>query len=199
MINDRYLRYVQEPYKLSYISYMKGEPIHAYSSHQPVLIHMLNTITEGDVLEFGMGHHSTPIMHIICTMQDRSLLSIDTDKIWFRKFTRYIYGKHTAMHINKNVLLEPYHEFYKGKYSIIFVDGAPAEIRQPFIDEVQNITDYLIVHDSESIPNGVDDAYHYNFSMFKHVLHFKGGLAPGTSVLSNLDKIDERILEVFKQ
>jgi len=197
MLNDRYLDVVPVPCKLSYTSYMKGEPIHAYSSHQPVLIHMLNTITEGDVMEFGMGDHSTPIMHIICAMQDRNLLSIDTNKIWFRKFTRYIYGKHTAYYIPTKVLLEEPLECYKGKYSIIFVDGAPAEIRQPFIEKVQNAADYIIVHDSESVPGGWDDAYHYNFSMFKHALHFHGGLAPGTSVLSNLDEIDERIYSIF--
>ena len=94
MINDRNIEYLKDEYKESYSAFVKGRNLLPFSSHQPVLIHTLNTITEGDVLEYGMGWHSTPIMHIICGMQGRNLLSVETDKNWFNKFVGYRSEKH---------------------------------------------------------------------------------------------------------
>jgi len=204
-INDRYMDLVDNIYKKSYLAYKKGasKPIETFSSHQPVLIHMLNTITEGDVLEFGMGDNSTPLMHTICGKQNRKLCSVDTNKEWSEKFENYENESHEIYRINVDLIRYSYEIFavFQNKYSIVFIDNEPADLRQPFIDLISKNADYIIVHDSEEIAlndseRRKNSPYRYDFSKFRHVLHFKEAL-PSTTVLSNLDEIDENIFNIF--
>jgi len=196
MINDKYMEFVKKEHKESYLLYNMNR-LHnrmvAFSSHQPVLIHLLNTITEGEVLEFGTGWNSTPIMHLICGFQNRHLTSIETDAKWADKFKEYNTEWHSVVLADVKSVETGEHPLLKKKYSIIFVDGAPAEIRQPFLEKMKDHGDYIIVHDSECVVQGVKNCYAYDFSMFKHVFHFSP-VVPATSILSNLEVIDERIL-----
>lgn len=198
MINDRYMELVKPEHKVSYLAYLKdAKRMDAFSTHQPVVIHLLNTIQEGDVLEFGMGWHSTPIMHMLCGIQGRTLLSVDTDIEWFNKFTSYQAPWHKMTNTGQVPLLSGAHPMFDHHYSIAFVDAAPAEIRQPVIERLKDIADYIIVHDSECVFQGRVNVYKYDFSMFKHVLHFRP-MNPATSVLSNLDEIPIEVKRIFE-
>lgn len=42
--------------------------------------------TKGSVLEFGCGDYSTPLLHAICTAQNRFLLSAESNEAWLRNF-----------------------------------------------------------------------------------------------------------------
>lgn len=190
MINGNYMECVSPQYKESFILYNQGKKLGAYSSHQPVLIHTLNTITKGNVVEFGMGFHSTILMHIICAFQGRNLLSLDNEKEWLDKFIHYRSDKHS---IELMTELPKFNK--KDKIAVAFVDGGLP--RQPFIDLMQPIADYIIVHDTEMYVKGTKDVYNYDFSGFKHVLHYKNAL-PMTSLLSNLDVVDSKLLSVFE-
>jgi len=86
---------------------------------------------------------------------------------------------------------------FEKKFRIAFIDAAPAEIRQPVIERMKDMVDYIIVHDSECTFQGRVNVYRYDFSMFKHVLHFKP-MNPATSVLSNLDEIDPEVAKIFE-
>lgn len=198
MINDRYMELVKPEHKVSYLAYLKdAKKMDAFSTHQPVVIHMLNTIQEGDVLEFGMGWHSTPIMHLICGLQGRELLSVDTDKKWFDKFTSYEAPWHILSLSEQAPIYDGTHSMFNKHYSIAFVDAAPAQIRQPVIERLKDIADYVIVHDSECTFQGRQNVYAYDFSMYKHVLHFRT-MNPATSVLSNLDEIPNEVIRIFE-
>lgn len=197
MINDRYIDLLKDKYKESYSLYKKNKPLTAFSSHQPVLIHLLNTIKEGRVLEFGMGYNSTPIMNLICGMQDRKLLSLETDEVWLNKFIDYKGENHNILFMKPHELAKYNHKLFSEKYSIVFVDGAPAQLRQPFLEKIKDSADYIIIHDTECVVQGVKNVYAFDFSMFKHVHHFKSSL-PMTSLVSNMDIIDEKVLEIFK-
>jgi len=198
MINDRYMDLVKPAYQVSYLAYLKdAKKMDAFSTHQPVVIHLLNTINQGDVLEFGMGWYSTPIMHLICGLQGRTLLSVDTDKEWADKFEAYKAPWHKVALTGQVPLLSGTHPMFDHHYSVAFVDAAPAEIRQPVIVKLKDIADYIIVHDSECTFQGRENVYKYDFSMFKHVMHFKP-MNPATSVLSNLDVIDEEVARIFQ-
>ena len=83
------------------------------------------------------------------------------------------------------------YKFFNAKFAIALVDAHPAELRQIFINNMKNNVDYFIVHDTEN-----PEPYKYDFTGFKHVLEFKHA-NPQTSVLSNLDVIDEKILTIF--
>jgi hypothetical protein len=193
MINNRYVDVLKDEYKKSYVLYEKGSlKLEAWSSHQPLLIHVLNTIKSGDVLEFGTGFHSTPIMHIICAFQQRKLMSIETDEKWIEKSLKWRSPNHSLELVSPKELL--HHSLFTHRFSIAFIDGAPAEIRQPFLEKIQ--ADYLIVHDTECVVRGIKNEYNYDFSMFKHVLHFTKD-STMTTLLSNLDEIDIDLLTIF--
>lgn len=196
MINDKYMELLPLDYKISYDMFMRGKNLTAFSSHQPLIIHLLNTITEGEVLEFGMGWNSSPIMNLICGMQGRQLTSLDTDVAWASKFTSYQKPIHDVVCMQLFELVEWDHPLFKKHYSIAFVDGAPAEIRQPFLEKIKDNADYIVVHDTECVVQGVKNCYAFDFSMFKHVYHFKSK-PPMTSLVSNLDKVNEEVLKIF--
>ena len=191
MINDKYLDLIKDEFKESYLLYKQNISLKAYSSHQPVLIHVLNTINKGPVLEYGTGFNSTPLLHVICALQNRNLLSLDNEEEWLNKFTHY----KTKLH--QVELMKDISEFKNEskKISIAFIDGGLP--RQPFIELLKDVADYIIVHDTEGYIEGKKDCYKYDFSGFKHVYHYKNAM-PMTSLLSNLKKIDPRILTIFE-
>ena len=192
-INDRYMDMLKDEYKLSYLLYKENNfRLQNWSSHQLVLIHILNTITEGNVLEFGMGEHSTHIMHLICGMQNRKLYSVECDKEWASKYTHYEYVNHQITFYDGSDLMNKDNDFFHRKYAIAFIDGHPGELRQPFIEAIN--ADYFIVHDTERILSGKKpDSYNYDVSLFKHVIHCQLTI-PMTSIFSNLDVINKDIL-----
>jgi hypothetical protein len=187
---------IKPEHKQAYIQYINGALREfPYASHQPVLIHMLNTITEGDVLEIGIGDHSTPILNLICGKQDRNILSIETDKNWVDKFKELKNNKHDIQFISREELIRLGNPLFERKYSIAFIDGEVAADRQVFIEAVK--ADYIIIHDTDCVVNNIKNDFNYNFSIFKHVHHFTS-CTPMTSVLSNLDEINKDILTIFE-
>jgi hypothetical protein len=127
-------------------------------------------------------------------MQDRNVLSIDTDSKWFEKFKNYQDETHDLRLIKPDDLVEFTDPLFDDYYSIAFIDGAPAEIRQPVLERIK--ADYYIVHDTECVVQKKMNCYMFNFSMFKHVHHFKT-VPPMTSLLSNLNKINNNLLSIF--
>jgi hypothetical protein len=208
MLNDKYVDLLKDKYKVSYLLFKAGKPTEAFSSHQPLLIHVLNTIKEGKVLEFGMGYNSTPLMSAICGMQGRELLSVETDLEWYDKFESYQkQGHHIELipyKISKNRIPAPVQDpsklidyiISKGRYSVAFIDGAPAEFRQSVVNAIKNVADYIIIHDTECVFQGLKNCYDFDFSLFKHVYHFKTH-PPMTSLISNLEEVNPELLSIF--
>lgn len=49
-VNDKYIDLLPDIYKRSYLEYRKGLfHVEGWGSHQPVIIHVLNTVTVGKV------------------------------------------------------------------------------------------------------------------------------------------------------
>jgi hypothetical protein len=191
---------VKDDAKLSYTLFTQGKELQPWASHQPVLIHTLNTIKEGKVLEYGMGWHSTQIMHIICGMQDRQLLSVDTDKKWFDKFAEYKSDNHELLYMSEADFTKYDHPLFTEHYSVALIDGAPGEARKEVVKLMRNNVDYFVIHDTEEYANGFrypNFSYQWDFSGFKHVHHLQKG-GPATSLISNLDEINEDLLTLFK-
>lgn len=199
------------PYKEAYLAYKiwdsqevpyaERQPLLMHlSSHQPVLIHMLNTMTKGPVLEVGVGNHSTPIMHLICANQNRKLLSVETDERWYLSYRQLKSKWHDVDHVTEEKLINGDYPFFKNKFALAFIDGTRLS-RQPMIERLANKVDYLIVHDTEEIvaKRKYDEtSYNYDFSMFKNVFHFKC-MYPCTSVLTNLNSINLQVYEFFNR
>jgi len=195
-MNDRYMELVQPEHKQAYIQYKNNELREfPYGSHQPVLVHLLNTITKGDVLEIGIGNHSTPIINIICGIQGRKVISIETDENWVGWFDSFRRDWHEIQYVSRDKLIKLDNPLFDKKYSITLIDGAAAQDRQVFIERIN--ADYIIVHDTDCVVNKTKNDFNYDFSMFKYVYHFTS-CTPMTSVLSNLDKINNKILTIFE-
>jgi len=200
MINNRYMDLINPRYKESYMFFMQGSLLVPFSSHQPILIHTLNTIKTGKVLEYGMGWNSTLIIHTICGMQNREVLSVETDINWMNKFLEQQSENHKFLHLSEEELCKWDHKLFKDKYSVAFIDGAPGKARHVFLNLIKNNVDYFVVHDTEEILHGENPhpvfSYEWDFSGFKHQYHMENG-GPATSLLSNLDEINKDLLTIF--
>jgi hypothetical protein len=135
-------------------------------------------------------------------------LSVETDQEWYNKLENYQkQGHHIQLipyKISKNRIPAPVQDpsklieyiISKGRYSVAFIDGAPAEFRQSVVSAIKDVADYIIVHDTECVWQELTNCYAFDFSMFKHVYHFKTH-PPMTSLLSNLEEIDPELLNAF--
>jgi hypothetical protein len=191
---------VEDKFKESYLFFIQGKKLTPFSSHQPVLIHTLNTIKEGKVLEYGMGWNSTKIMHMICGMQNRSLLSVDTSELWFNRFTEFKSDNHELLYLSEQEFIKYEHPLFKEHYSVAFIDGDPGEARTKVVELLKDYVDYFVVHDTEEYANNFQYplfTYKWDFSGFKHVYHLQKG-GPATSLISNLDEINIELLTIFE-
>src|SRR5678815_1401817 len=105
---------------------MKQEftPINNDLSYYPLLYKALEE-TRGDIIEMGCGHGSTPLLHHYVTMNERTLLSYETEKEWLDKFAHLLNANHMFYHVCRecwdtcsNMNPNP---------SVVFIDHAPGE------------------------------------------------------------------------
>lgn len=62
-------------------------------------------LTDGDILELGMGLYSTPMLHRIAAATNRVLYSVDTDYEWLKKFIIYNSTRsHKIFHVTESSL-----------------------------------------------------------------------------------------------
>src|SRR3990167_11435146 len=97
----------------------------AWSSHLPILIKLLS-ITDGDVLEMGIGFYSTPYLHWAC-FEKRRLVSYENNPQYYRYNKGYTYGN-------------PLHEMYlidswdqadiERPWDVALIDHSPEMRRQ---------------------------------------------------------------------
>lgn len=153
MINDKYMEFVPEANKKGYLQYIsKFDTLDPWGSHQPALIHLLNTVDKGDVFEFGVGNNSTHIINTICRKQGRKIVSIEYDAKWFTLFESLRNEQdHEILLYEIDKLLTKKYDFFNRHFSIAFIDGSPARMRMPLIKLMKNQVDYFIIHDTEEI------------------------------------------------
>ncbi len=154
-----------------------------HGSHLPVLMKALE-ISEGPVLELGMGFHSTNYLHWACHLQDRELDSYEDHEGFFNKFTRLKSDKH-RLH-----LVDSYDEVPTDKHwSVVLIDHAPNTRRITEIERLANSCDYMVIHDTEERRRETY-CYYKVFPLFKYRYDFKGTY-PETSVVSNFKDLKE--------
>ena len=153
-----------------------------WGSHMPVLIKVLE-ISEGPVLELGIGPFSTPLLHTLCEIRNRSLVSYENDPNYMNSHRAFPSDSH------KMFLVENWDDakIDDVKWGMAFVDHGPDHRRNTEIRRLKDNSQYVIVHDSE--PNN-NPLYRYEetFSLFKYRFDFTR-LFPYTSVLSNFNDI----------
>jgi len=149
-----------------------------WGSHIPILIKVLD-ISEGPVLELGMGVFSTPLLHSLCADKKRLLVSCESDKNYFDAHAAFATNMHKIEFVKNwdNIDIE------NTRWGVAFVDHAPDKRRIVEVRRLANLADYVIIHDS----NGrYDSFFHYKliYPLFKYRYEY-GKAMPHTTVLSN--------------
>jgi hypothetical protein len=144
-----------------------------YGSHKLALLaaSILTAEHGGPVMEMGCGYHSTLLLHqIVVIEQKRYLLSTDTDREWLSKFESNMSSSiHQFRHISQTsewdlVGNDP------PRWSIVFIDHKPGERRVIDIIRLANVSDIIIIHDTETASYNYEQGlslypyrYRYNY------------------------------------
>lgn len=116
-----------------------------WGSHLAPLMECLASST-GDVLELGVGHFSTPVLHAYCLAAQRNLVSVEGDPEWFHKFkSRYDCSGHRFL-IGDYDKLVP--ELAKQQWGVVLIDNSPGgQRRASDFRSLINCSEFVVVHD----------------------------------------------------
>lgn len=148
-----------------------------YGSHLPVLIKLVS-ITDGPILEFGLGMFSTPFLHWSCHQTKRSLVSYDNSKEFCEDYKNFNSDFHKIVFVDDWDKID-----LSGHYSVVLIDHAPSRRRKEEVRRLANSADYIVIHDSQ---REVDRHYRYShiYSLFKYVKEYNYA-KPHVTILSN--------------
>ena len=138
----------------------------ATATHQGLLTGLVAQTT-GPVLECGVGHFSTPVLHYMC--KHRPLLSLENDKDWHSFFhPQFSNGIHCLYFFKDmeyaDVLKQ---DFCKDLFwDVAFVDHSPCIKRKDTVQALRSRAKYIVVHDAE--PQAVAYEWGNLFDTFKY-------------------------------
>lgn len=149
--------------------------------YYPLLYKALEETTE-EVVEFGMGWGSTPLLNEYCTKNKRILESYDFNEEWRSKFDN-ILNKHHSSYLVEN-WADIYAEIKDA--AVIFIDQSPGEERKETIRAYKDTKGILVIHDTE--PTGVGD-YRVRplFHLFKYKVEVQTEGAWATALSNDYD------------
>lgn len=157
-----------------------------WGSHLPALLGAI-AATDGPVLELGVGHFSTPVLHAVC--QDRLLISVERDNEWQAKFGRLGRPNHWFA-CSLETALELAGDTH---FSVALIDDSPGGAhRAESFKMLIGRSDFVIVHDyhlenREAIEPLLDRMYRY---------HVTRQYMPPTLIASQFREIPQPILDL---
>jgi hypothetical protein len=157
-----------------------------YSTFMPMLIEAMRR-TNGDTLELGAGVFSTPLLHWLCERAKRKLLTIESDRGWF-KFTRqYLQNdQHNFIYVSN---WDDAEKYINKNWDVVLIDHSPSERRVVEIRKLANLAKYLVLHDTEPWK---DREYRYStiYPLFRYRFDFNI-VDHQTTVVSNFFRVDD--------
>ncbi len=131
---------------------------HAYATHQPFLEAYVKATT-GDILEFGTGFSSTPLLSRLLKGTDRRIFSIEDDKEWLKVVKSIVPESPTHTYH----FLEPLEDgshwenfastfTYDRPVSILFLDQTGFDRRVATYKALKHLPEYTIFHDADALP-----------------------------------------------
>jgi hypothetical protein len=162
---------------------MARTPVARFGSHLPVLIRAV-AITDGPVLEMGMGYGSSPFLHWACATNKRPLVSYENQPEYFRfarDFAADFHEVHCISNWTKADIERP--------WDVAFVDYFPGGKRSDSVRRLANFAKYIVIHDSEG-RNETKFHYRQIYPLFKWQYNYNHYL-PKTSVLSNFVDLND--------
>ncbi len=151
-----------------------------YGSHMPVLAKIMD-LSDGPVLELGMGIYSTPLLDMMCKEQKRELISYDNDPKWFKENEKWTSDYHKVYFVEDWDEIEV--ELVTSHWGVAFIDHKPAKRRKVEMKLLAQHANYVIVHDTE--PES-DKFFKYTWmhKYYKYQWNYTKA-RPHTSVFSN--------------
>jgi hypothetical protein len=149
-----------------------------WGSHMPVLLKILG-ISEGPVLEMGIGPFSTPFLHILCQQAGRKLVSYEGSPYYFERHADFRSAEHE---IN---MVEDWNkiDIESTQWGMAFIDQDDSA-RASSAARLANNAKFVVLHDSH--PPEMRDPYGYReiYPLFKYKYDYTK-MWPNTTVLSN--------------
>ena len=147
-----------------------------YSTHNGMLVKTLFN-SKGIVIELGGGMFSTPLLHWLCKMLDRELITYEQEPNYYSFERQFQSRQHRIRFVdNWDNIPIPKH------CGMVFVDHHPPERRMIETLRFKDVADYIVIHDTERVSR------EYNrpevFEQFKYRYDWKA-CKPWTSVVSN--------------
>lgn len=157
-----------------------------WTSFMPALLAAI-TATEGQVLEVGVGHYSTPVLHAICKALCRPLMSIEADERWAQAIWKKTQGyEDHELAVGDYDEMIPY--FAKQKWGVAFLDHSPGERRGTDMITLGDSVDFFVIHDFNNLTESAVRASLEGFDF-----HVAAGNPP-TIVTTKKHKIPASIL-----
>lgn len=116
-----------------------------YSTHAPILAAVMAIAPPGDVIEFGIGGYSTPLLHGLCALSGRHMVSVESNEQWAKELLSYASNNHSIV-IERSPHLSPV--ITSRKWAVAFVDNGQYE-RRPCLNIIYDRCGIVVVHDTE--------------------------------------------------
>ena len=150
--------------------------------------------TTGPILECGLGHWSTPLIHLMAN-GERHIISLETDVKWLEKFLhlerawhqfRTIYGENQKEQIQAWIEYAQALEDCVFANGVVFLDQSPGEARVPMAMALKGKALYIICHDTcaDIPPGGGNYGWAQLDGVFKYAVTY-ADLRPTTTVYSD--------------
>lgn len=128
----------------------------AYYTHRPYLSRELSRLKDqAKILELGVGHGSSLLIHNYCKDNNCFATSFETNKQWFDDMKE----QYQLMNYKFN-LIESWSNFDEifidSFYDLVFVDQSPWEARIDSMDYLASKSNVIILHDYDYYQREVD-------------------------------------------
>lgn len=116
-----------------------------FETFRPLLFQAL-LVSDGPILELGMGDGSTPLLNVVSSYCNRRIHSFEHDEMWAIRFGHLKSRRHRIKHISS------YDEcpIESALWDVALVDHAPVERRIVDIERLRRYARLIVVHDTES-------------------------------------------------
>ncbi|MHC4620779.1 MAG: hypothetical protein ACYTEQ_23790 [Planctomycetota bacterium] len=144
-------------------------------SYLPVLSKLVS-MTDGPILELGVGFCSTPFLHWACYPTRRELISVENNPEYFR------FAKSWKDDFHKVHCIDDYDKLDLSRdFTIAFIDHSPGPRRGIEADRLRH-ANYLVIHDSENA-NARRYGLHKVYKSFPYRYKYTAAF-PSTSIWS---------------
>lgn len=137
------------------------------------------SLSDGPVLEMGMGLYSTPLLDLMCRQEKRRLVSYDNNPLWFKENEIWKSDFHELYFVTDWDQADIEHTHW----SVALIDHKPSARRKDDVRRIMNNADYILIHDSEPEANPFF-RYTWIYRFFKYRYDYTK-CKPHTTVLSN--------------